>query len=125
MEEECFGEFPIRTDITILPANSNNLILGFKIYEYNGFELYFSVEDAEKNNPIFDFSALQVGQTLYANLGWETPSCIGTVAKWDNGDIYIDAGGNIWTLEFSGDDRACWVASTCCNKLALEKLNLT
>lgn len=124
MMEDYFGEFPIRTEITIIPANPNPLQLGFKIYEHNGFEVFLSVEDAEKRNPIFDFSALQVGQTLYANIGYETPSCMGTVAI-DNGKAYIEAGGHIWSLVFSEDDRACWVASGCINKRALEKLNLT
>ncbi len=124
------GAFPIRNDITVLPADDpNRPILGWVIYEYMGHELTkeaFDLPMGKERSRAKEYEAsiirglddLKVGDEVFAYCNM--PITITEV----NGDTATGEQEHLlMVLEHGKDDRNCWVAGCMINKLCLDRVD--
>lgn len=107
---EFVGRIPVRTEITVLPADEPKK-LGWRIQSYDGAEVFLltSAGDVIKS-PITDQEALKEGMRVSAWGGtW-------LVKKDEYKVLYLDGSRNIGTLSFDEDDRHCWACTGIINK---------
>ena len=129
------SELPIRTEIEVLSADKpSDLKLGFVVHEYMGCPIQkaplgLSFEEArKKSNWPDDFEP----QNLFSKNDLKPGDliiCWGAIAKVgvsSNGEYLgrsLDE-GTLYFLEFSTDDRECWVCGGVANLKSIMKLNL-
>ena len=115
-DKQYIGEFPIRQDIELLPADDpKDMKLGWVIEEVCGAEVY---KDAAQSTLLINYGDIQVGDEVYV--------CFmdGAYRK-----AVVNAAGlaeteyNIYILEFDKDSRHCWSCSSIMNKKALETVS--
>lgn len=135
-------EIPIRQDITVLPADTKNELVGWTIYEYQGCEIgrwyenwinkYSQrLEEAEcfgdliEKDSIKSLNGIKVGdKVLCPTFGYPVEAII-TVVDYDKGTAEAESERCVYPLEFSRDDRKCWVSACMINKAILNgKLQL-
>jgi len=110
-EPESFGRMPIRTELTVLPADDpNNLKLGFGIQCYSGIEIHPVINGDVQKESIKDENGLYDGMNVEA---W---GVVWTVRFDKDGSPYLDSLKTSGFLEFNIDDRECWVCGGLINK---------
>lgn len=115
-EPEFVGRFPIRQDIEVIPADKENINVGWSCREYSGAE----ITKPGSSEPLIKESDLQVGDkiivpTLFGNYN-------GTVEKDSGGELYAKIGDHtVADLCFSTDDRKCWITNCAVNTRGLKK----
>lgn len=123
---DTVGAYPIRQDITVLPADDPaKLRLGWVIHERLGIEilpfdpLVSTIEDLERLQPITQEDGIKEGDQIFVHSisGW----AVATVARTDTRPFYAETECNEYVLEFDRDDRHCWV-STCQISKAINKV---
>lgn len=116
---EEFGRIPVRTELTVLPADDPaGPTLGWIIKEYNGGEVFLlDAQDQPIEEPLTRREDLKEGMRIYA------PTLVGgriaTVRLEEDGDLCWESAGLIGDLNFSGDDRKCWITTLAINKKLL------
>jgi hypothetical protein len=116
-EPEFVGRFPIRQDIEIIPADKENINIGWSCREYSGAE----ITKPGSSEPLIKESDLQVGDkiivpTLFGNHN-------GVVEKDSYSVLYAKIGENLVAdLHFSTDDRRCWITFSTINVRALKNI---
>lgn len=118
-DPEYIGGYPVRQELTILPADdSNQKPLGWIVKEYLGDELS---RDPEKSETITVKDDLKPGDVVYA---W----CYKAIIQDDDGALYAKAGEHTTlALNFvedpEKDDRApMWIATAVINTRGLKRL---
>jgi hypothetical protein len=121
-DSEFIGSFPIRTEITVLPADEpKERTIGWAVVERNGGEVYKL--DADGIN-LTNFSDLKKGDDVLV------PTLFGYVQMKITKRSRIkktataESEGTLAWLEFSKDDRKCWTSSSSMNKKLLKNKNL-
>lgn len=150
--EDIIGIFPIRSEITVIPADENkNLKLGWKCYEQKGGEIFkasqLNLKDGE------EITLKKIRELVKPDMEAEKEGIfrdIGSLTNFDDikvGDRIICGGffgwllpviseidekdqtaiaedeGNVYWLEFAKDDRKCWINWGQANKKAIEMIN--
>jgi hypothetical protein len=106
-EPEFVGRMPIRTELTVLPADpKRDLVLGWTCTEYNGCEVCLPYTKTTINNK----NGLRVGMTV---LIWD--SMLVTIRKL-KGNWYWETKDSFGILEYSKDSRKCWTAPNIISK---------
>ncbi len=117
-EPEFVGQFPIRQDIEVIPADKEDKSIGWTV------ENYYSGAEITKpgsSEPLTKESDLQVGDkiivpTLFGNHN-------GVVEKDSYSVLYAKIGENLVAdLHFSTDDRRCWITFSTINVRALKNI---
>jgi len=92
----------------------------WKVREYSGCEVYLNVSDLDAHRTLKKKDVLVGGQEIVVPTltGWT----MAKVARDKYGDLHAETEHYVWPLEFSQDDRECWVAAGCINKKCLDKL---
>lgn len=121
-------------EITVIPGDDGDLRLNFCICERVGcevirlsdFEDYIKAAEAGEDRERFHLKNrddIQIGMELAL---WPTYyiACRGTVEHW-GGEFCARSGGQIHCLEFSKDDRKCWVSTVAINEAGIDKIDFS
>lgn len=124
-EPELVGKSPIRTELTVIPADSNKKSIGWTCREYLGAEIYLLNLLEGEIKPIE--TPLSKKEDLYPGLHVYVPTLfdyfIGIVQ--DDLKSALSENGNLSaTLEFDTDDRHCWTTSLTINVGAMKRLKI-
>lgn len=133
-EPEFIGEFPIRQDIKVLPANAKTIDKRWKIESvYNGFPIMKLSKYAQKKLTIeqqldpskWPLNAAKTAYKYHKLITTEDGLSIGdrviihsSFSSWRSYGVYLESemikseDGNYVTTKFNGDDRGCWT-TTC------------
>lgn len=134
--------FPIRQDITVLPADKGKKMkLGWKIYEYRGCEVFKPFKGwVDKFNKSLDkdgnyghllekyaihkLEGLKEGDTVIVGTLVGLDEATVTSIDYDKKEAMARNEFNWYPLEFGGDDRNAWVVTMGFNNCCLEELNV-
>jgi len=123
IEEPTFvGEFPVRTELTVLPADPiPSKPISFIVKEYLGSEVFL----LDPEGRVIEIPLLK-REDLYPGVRICAPTLVGSViaevVASDDGDLYWrsppgEYGGNLGgSLCFDIDDRHCWITTGAWNK---------
>jgi hypothetical protein len=116
-EPEYLGALPIRSEITVLPADPpGRAPVGFTVFEVNGGEVY---KPNRQGQPLTRREDIQPGDELIV------PTLVGTYKMTaildDDSVLWAQAGTLLANLEYDGERRG-WVSSFSINALAVKAL---
>ena len=116
-------DIPVRTEVLVLPGDEpSEKKIGFVVHEYNGVELHPLTEDGHvDSSKTFKKDELQVGMTVACASLFGGYNVI-EIKKDKHGELYGENGVFWAILEFTTDDRACWVSTGGGNLSAIKKL---
>ena len=103
-EPEFIGNIPVRTEITVLPADPpGRESIGWTCREYHGTEVF---KEGADEVPLTKKEDIQPGDKLIVT------TLVGRylmTAVLEDGELRADSEGLIADLVFDSDDRHCWV----------------
>lgn len=112
-EPAFVGRIPIRTELTVLPADPPREPLGWVMREYNGTEVF---KVGAVGVPMTGREDIQPGARVIVT------TLVGafemTVFEED-GELWAESAGTVADLKFDTDDRHCWVSTYGVNKRLL------
>ena len=121
--------YPVKAEVTVLSADEvNQAKLGWTVREYNGTEVFpYNPDDhppgevnRDKLQAITTKEGLKIGDTILV------PGMMGGYHVMTVTEARIAKDGHTAAfLEFSQDDRACWVCTGMANMRGISKLNLS
>jgi len=117
-EPEVFGNFPVRTELTVLSADLPRPYIGWTVECRSGAEVFLlDQNDNPIEQPLTDKNSLRPGMRILA------PTLVGhyraVVALDGAGDLYWETEGTFGDLNFAEDDRLCWITTYAVNKKVL------
>lgn len=134
---EFFGKIPIRQDITVLPADSKNKLIGWTCKEFQGCEVFKPYKDWVRKfrkklfkdgfcgdlieeRAVRGLKELKVGDKIIVSnfFGFEEVTVIEIDYKTKEG--LAESIGSLYPLSFSKDDRNAWVNDSMINKKCLD-----
>lgn len=114
-QPEYIGSLPVRTELTVLPADPHNKPVGWAVETFDGGE----VTRPNSEEPLTNKDDLKPGDVVWV------PQLFGvhemTVVKDEDGELYAEDEGSFANLIFAVDRRNCWTSSAAYNKRAFEK----
>jgi len=146
MSEKEMPQFPIRTDVTICQADApKDHLIGWTMKEYLGFTVYKATDEMLANHslrkllddrlwpedsdgqprlhkPLTKYEDLQVGDKIIVKSLYDYLWFIAEVEERSDGSLRAATESCLVMLQFSEDDRKCWVASGTVNKACLDKV---
>lgn len=119
-EPENFGSFPIRSELTVFPADDpNQLKLGWAVYELNGGKVY--LESDPKTN-LSSLDSIKVGDKVL--VGTLIGTVLMTISEINGNEACAETEFSIAPMEFGKDSRNCWTSPILINKKCLNKLSI-
>lgn len=115
-EIEYVGKIPVRTDLTVLPADdAKKAPMGFMCQCFNGGEVY---KPGALDTPLTRREDIQPGDKLIVTTLFAVLEMTATLD--DEGELQAETEHTLANLEFGEDDRECWVSSFAINKRAFK-----
>jgi hypothetical protein len=118
-EPEFVGAFPVRTELTVLPADPpGRAPLGWTVSCYQGTEVF---KEGAPETPLTRLEDIRPGDKLIVT------TLVGrylmTATLDEQHELFADSEGMVADLQFDMDDRHCWVSTYGVNKRAFAKLS--
>lgn len=100
--------YPIRTELTVLPADPEREPIGFSMYEYNGTEVFKADAPGVRLTSRGD---IQEGDKLHVLTLFGTLDMV--AIRGASGDLLArtESGRLVADLVFAQDNRRCWVST--------------
>lgn len=124
-EPTFIGKFPIRTELTVLPADPPREPLNFVVHIRNGGEV-LTMKDGK-----LDETALTREEDIWVGRAIVVPTLVGfyeaVACQRNSGEWWwqTPSGGTVGDLVFDADDRHCWTTTFAANARAIKMLDLT
>jgi hypothetical protein len=107
------GKIPVRTEITVLPADDTRETIGWTVREYSGCDVFLLLELEMVKKPITDRHALKPGVSIAVPSffrGCHHHMKVQSESYAETLDGKLGA-----FLRFGEDDRNCWVCTSLIN----------
>lgn len=124
---EHFGQFPVRTEIEVLPADEpSEKKIGWEVRCYDGTEVYKVIVSSFvatefKEQPLTNFDDIKPGDRLVVQTLVGRRNMIARMDDEDEG-LYAECDGLLADLVFDSDDRHCWISTYAINTRCLDRL---